>query len=179
MALFQASITIWLLFILINGGLLLIANYGLALCAEQAHISCGWANKLVASGVNYTNFPTNIQNFTDPTNTLIANLTDARNITFGNHTGNDDVLDPILDSTDVLLFQSQEILRSVTSICTVCNTLDAVFLAQGFVDVTGPLGVPDGKPDNVAFQGMTFLIVSGLGITNVLFLIYMTTGRSI
>ena len=170
MALFQASITIWLLFILINGGLLLIANYGLTLCAEQPHISCGWAQQMVASGINATNFNQGnlIQNFTDPTNTLVANLTDPRNITFSNHTGNDDVLDPILDSTDFLLFNLQELGRVVTSICTVCNTMDAMALSMGV------------NPDtNVAFNGMTAIIVAGLGVTNVLLLVYFSSGRSI
>ncbi len=169
MALFQASITIWLLFILINGGLLLVANYGLALCAEQPHISCGWANDMVANGINSTNFNqnSNIQNYTSPTGTLVGNLTNPSNITFGNHTGNNDVLDPIYDSSDGLLFNTQELGRYVTGICTICNTVDALVVTMNL------------DPDGVVFSGMTALIVAGIGVTNVLLLIYLSSGRSI
>jgi hypothetical protein len=130
---------------------------------------------MVASGINSTNFPNAAyQNFTDPSNTLVQNFTDVKNITFSNHTGNDDILDPILDSTDVLLFNTQELFRTVTSVCTLCNTMDAMFLAQGFEDANA-----DGVPDNIAFQGMTAMIVAGLAVTNILLIVYMTSGRSI
>lgn len=157
------------MFILINGALLLGVSYGEAICAEKPHVSCGWVNKMKASGINNTNFP-NVayQNFTDPANTLVQNFTDVRNITFGNHTGNDDILDPILDSTDVLLFNSQELFRVVTSICTLCNTVDAMALSMDIDPKT-----------NVAFQGMTALVVAGMAVTNVLLIVYMTSGRSI
>lgn len=169
MALFQASITIWALFILINGALLLGVDYGLKLCDEHAHISCGWVNKMVASGVNDTNFPNELyQNFTDPENTLVENFTNVANKTFGNHTGNDDILDPILDSTDVLLFNTQELFRVVTSVCTLCTTIDAMALSMDIDPET-----------NVAFQGMTALIVAGMAVTNILLIVYLTSGRSI
>ena len=172
MAIFQATITIWLLFIAINGGLLLMTEYGLAVCAEHPHISCGWANKLRAQGVNATNFGEgnlNIQNgtfadgFNDPTNTLVGNLTDAKNITFGNHTGNNDVLDPIIDSADYLLFNTQEIGRLVTGYCTVCNTMDTIANSGDF---EWP-------------AGSAFMIISVLGVTNVVFLLYLSSGRSV
>jgi len=163
MALFQTSITIWFLFILVNGGLMLVSTYGLQICSEIPHVSCGWAERMVSSGINSTNFSNNIQNYTNPNNTLIANLTDPTDKSFSNHTGTGNILDPILDSTDYLLFNAQEIGRLVSGVCTVCNTADAVATAMS---ITWP-------------AGLSLLIITALGVTNALLLLYLSSGRSI
>lgn len=169
MALFQVSITIWLLFILLNGALLLGANYGTTICAELSHVSCGWVNNFVAQGINATNLDANIQNgtfaggFNDIDGTLVGNLTNPSNITFSNHTGDGSLLDPILDSADSLLFNAQEVGRVVTNACIICNTMDSIANVLG---VDWP-------------RGMAFMIISGMGVTNVILLLYLSSGRSI
>ena len=145
------------------------ASYGLTVCAELSHVSCGWVNNFVAQGVNASNLDMNIQNgtfaggFNSLDGTLVGNLTDPSNITFSNHTGDGFILDPIFDSAEALLFNAQEVGRVVTNVCTVCTTMDTV---------ANVLGVD--WPD-----GLAFLLISGMGATNVLLLLYLSSGRSI
>lgn len=179
MALFQVTLTIWVLFVLINAALLAGVAYGNELCNDPAlsHLSCGWVTKLQSSGVNSTNFNTfNYQNYTDQSNTLFGNFTQVKNQSILNHTGNNDLLDPILDSADIPIYMYWDVIFDIIDVCPVCNTIDALALSLGF-DTNGDGVVSDSETP--AFRGLTFVIVAGLAITNILAVLYIVGGRSI
>lgn len=178
MALFQTSITLWLLFILINGALVLGTSFAEQVCQEKQAINsnyeCGHVTVLQGAGLTQNNtLLKDLQNYDDQTNTLFGNFTSAQNVTILNHTGDNNVLDPIYDAGDIPFFMYWDLANSLLNICPVCNTIDAFAISLGF-DTDG-----DGNIDNVAFQGMTFAIVAGLAITNILAVLFLVGGRAI
>lgn len=179
MALYQVTVAIWLLFILMNGAGYMIADWGVNLCSEPelSHLSCGWATQFISKGFNSTEMDRigvgTLYNATTPTDTLLVNITNPRNVssfgfsainTTGSPTG--DLLDPIIDTVDTSTFSSEEFLRFVTgqtlAICSVCNFIENSADSMGILLPTG----------------LVFLITAGLGAVHILLAVFMISGKA-